>query len=414
MFKMFSKLLLTFLISILMITSICYATDAITTSETTGDSSEENTATIELEISEHYGDLYLFESDVNLEKIIYGNVYILGNNVQVNNCQIQGNLFIIANNISINKSFINGAAYLCAKDIYYNAAARYFYTTSQNLEMTYESYVISDAHIKSNNANILAAIGRDLKLNSKAIHLGEGEKKSIIYGSLSYTSPSEIVVQEGTLEENDSIKYTPMKTNIVVILLQFLTCMVTTLAIGFFLTKLTTKFIPKLSRKLEINRKLFIELLKCFGIGLLTCMIIIISISLLLLSRIGLTLAVLLFLIFVIILLLSVPAFLISIANALKPILKIEKNIIYYIVLAILSIIFYALTLIPYVGIILNIIIKLTVIGFILFNFLPHKELTDEEKAAILENKQRIKQEKLEAKNAKKIEKENKKNQTNL
>ena len=89
--------------------------------------------------------------------------------------------------------------------------------------------------------------------------------------------------------------------------------------------------------------------------------------------------------------------------------LKIEKESKFLLVLALVSGILYGLTLIPYAGIIIGLIIKITSIGLIISVFLPHKELTDEEKAKLdetkkqaKEDKEKRKQEKLEAKANKK------------
>lgn len=376
MFKMFSKLLLTLLISILVITSIsfCYATEAVTTAETESTenvetTAEETTEPVEPEIPEYYGDLYLLDSNVSLENIIYGNVYILADNVQINS-QIEGNLFVLANNVSLlDKAFINGSAYICSKNIYYNSAARYLYAITNDLEMTFDSYVIRDAKIKADTANISAAIGRNFDLISNNFTLGDGEKKAIIYGDFSYSAPSEITISEGILAENGDVKYTKIMNNNINILLNFVTCIITTITISLIIIK----FIPSFNNKLGKPQNIFIKLLKCFVLGLITLIAVTLASILLLIINVGSTLSFILLSVFTLLSFIAVPIFSIGITNMFK----FAKGFIYYIILALLSIILYGFTLIPFasIGLILNIIIKIISIGFVMHVILLQRNL---------------------------------------
>ena len=106
--------------------------------------------------------------------------------------------------------------------------------------------------------------------------------------------------------------------------------------------------------------------------------------------------------------LLSTPIVAILVTNLLKPVIKAEKAIMYYIVLALVSIILYGLTLIPFVGGLISFIIIALGYGLIVRNFGPEKELTPEELAAKEDKKQAkltAKAEKKEAKLAAKAEK---------
>ena len=101
------------------------------------------------------------------------------------------------------------------------------------------------------------------------------------------------------------------------------------------------------------------------------------------------------------------------ITNLLKPILKIEKSLMYYVVLALVSIVLYGLTLIPFVGFVFSIIIKALVCGIIVIAFIQTRKLSDEEIAKKLEEKEakkalrtERKEEKLKLKETKKSNKE--------
>ena len=414
MLRKFSKLLVLLLI-ILTISSFsaCFATDAITTSET-------NTQAINIPAPDniHYGDLYLFGTDVVVDKIVYGSVFVIGNTVEVTG-QIENDLYVIANTLKIDSSvskggLIQGNVYALANSIDFNGACSYLYTISNNIDMTYYSYVVGNAKIVSSKATILSAIGRDLELLCNNASFGEDNKFAAIYGNLNYASSSNITIPEGIVSKDIVHKgfiSTLHNYSLKNIIISVISAIITVLALFFVLNKFTPSFMEKLnSKKLSA-----INLLKAFGIGLASTLLVALISLLLLITFIGTKLAIILVLLFVVLCFISVPALSIVITKALKPVLKIEKTIIFLLVLSAVSIVLYGLTLIPFAGILLNLIIKVTAIGLIIYNYLPHKELTDEEKSAkteakklAKEEKEKRKQEKLEAKAAKKSEKETK------
>lgn len=422
MLKNFSKLLF-LLLTILIIssTSICYATEAVKTSETdeatntvvtTGTASTEETTS---EDNNYYGDLYIFDNKVLLDKIVYGNVYIIGNQVEITG-QIEGNLFVVARDLNLNKCLSNGNIYAFANNINYNAVCTYLYAYANNIEMAYDCCVVRDAYIKATNSLIKTAIGRNLDLISSKITLGENDEFSIIYGDFKYTSNNEIDIPAGVMTDTGTVTFKPSHY-VLNILISFLTIIITTLGLCVISVKVTPNFNKKL-----INSNLSLtNLLKAFVIGLVSLLVIMLLEIILILSMVGIKFAILFALLYAILSLISVPYLTIFVANKLKPAFKIEKTSMLYLVISLVSILLYGITLIPFVGTILGIIIKLTSIGLLVNTFIPHKELTEEEKTIKEEkktekklNKEKRKQEKLEAKIAKKQTKleakENKKN----
>ena len=171
MTKKISKLLIALLLIVLTVSSfsVCFAevdgektksvttsnNEAVTTSETTGETSTEETTT-EDEI--HTGDLYIFENNAVMDKLVDGNVFIFGSNVEVTG-QVNGNLFVFADTVKFNQSYIRYGIFACANKIYYNGACNDLYAAANNLEMTYDSYVIRDVKAVSSNAIFTAAVG---------------------------------------------------------------------------------------------------------------------------------------------------------------------------------------------------------------------------------------------------------------
>lgn len=422
MLKKFSKFLL---ISLLIFTlasniSTCFADDVVAISDTSESNPVETSETDEVsttstdteENTTHYGDLYLCDNKVIIDNIVYGNVYVIANTVEITG-QIEGNLFVLTNSLKLDSSVnqggvVGGSIYACANSIYYNGACTYLYTACGNIEMTFDSYVLRDAKILSNTANIRAAIGRDMNISSGNIDFGEGEDIPLIYGNLTYSSSKDVEIPDGIVTNSSEEQIVQKKLfdySILDIVIRLISVVVTILAIYFILNKFTPNFVEKIHNK----KTSIVNILKAFGIGLLSIIAIIFVSILLLVTGVGTKLGIILSLLFAVLCVVSVPILEIVIAKSLKSTLKLEKNSMFILVLCLVSIILYGVTLIPYAGAILNFIIKTTAIGLIIFSFLPdEKGLTDEEMAKKIkakEEKEKRKQEKLEARKAKKTEK---------
>lgn len=420
MLKKLSKILL-FVVLVLVISSssfICLAdedhvhsTVPVTTTQTNEEAESTNA-----ELKTHVGDLYLFDDNIIMDKYVDGNAFLFGNNIEITG-RVNGNLFVFGSNVKFNESVVRYSIFVCANSVYYNGGCgtEYdygnLYVAASNFESTFNSFITGDLKSVASSVILKSAIYRDVDLICNTVNFGEGEDIPMINGNLKYTSKNEVNMPEGVMAGNGSITYTsPLEANfsIVETLIAFATCIVSTLAIYILLNKLTPKFAEKASsQKFSV-----LGLLRAFGIGIATVLITSIFFILLLLTSVGIKLALLIALLFAILCLISVPVFAISITATLKPVLKIEKTTMFYLVVSLVSVVLYGITLIPFVGTLLGFIISVTSIGLIVNIFLPHKELTDEEKSALeiikkqnKEDKEKRKQEKREAKAVKKQEK---------
>jgi len=400
-----SKFLLVLMLIIMTISScsVCFATEAATTTSKTETTKEETSEATQQEI--HNGDLYVFDTDVLMDKLVDGNVFIFGTNVEVTG-QVNGNLFVFANNVKFNKSYVRYSIFACANSIYYDGACNDLYVATTDLEMTYDSYVVRDVKALSSNAIFKAAIGRDVDLISNTVNFGEGETIPVVYGNLRYSANSEVEIPEGLINGNGTVTYTKPSelennNSILDILITFLTFIVTVIIISAIMKKFAPNFMQKLSdKKLSVLR-----LLKAFGIGLLTIILFAISFVVLLITTVGLDLAFILLALFVLACLISIPVLVITITNIFKQALNVEKSVSSYLILVLVSVVIQGLALIPVAGEILIFIISVTALGLLIDTYLPQKELSPEEIAAkaetkrlAKEEKERKKQEKLEAK----------------
>ena len=386
--------------------------------KTTGNTETAKNAENEEEQEIYNGDLYLIDNNIVMDKLVDGNVFLIGQNVEITG-QINGNLFVIADKLTFNNCYVRYSVFACANSVNYNGACNDLYVSTKNLELTYDSYVVRDVKAVSKDVIFKAAIGRDVDLICNNVNFGENDDTSIIYGKLRYSANTEAVIPEGVISSPDSITYTKPTlsssnetvSNITDILLNFLVSIATVVVIYLLSTLLAPNFSKKVCNKDFSIKNIALAL----GIGLFTFVATIIVSLILLLTQIGIKLAFILIVLFALLCLLAIPALTIKIANMLKPVLKIEKTSIFYLILALVSIVLYGITLIPVAGSLISFILKLVGIGILLTPVIPHKELSEEEKVAIKEAKEKAKadkeakkQEKLEAKEAKKKEKADK------
>ena len=410
MLKKLSKFLILVLLVFVVSSSslICLADEEHNHEEI--DTSDEITSTTP-EI--YTGDLYLLGNEVVMDKYVDGNVFIIGNKVKISG-QINGSLYVLANQINFDTSLIRYSIFACANYVYYNNTGTYennVYIAANKLETTFSSYAARDFKIICSDLTFKSGVGRDADLICNTLDLGEGEDIPEIYGDLRYTANKEITIPENAVIGSTTYTKQLYGNSLIGILISFGTCIVTALAVSIILNKFNPKFVAKIS-----NEKLSVlKIVKAFGIGLATIAIVSILVVLLATTTVGTFLAVILALLSVILYIIAVPTLVIKITNTLKPALKLEKASMFYLVIALVSIILHGITLIPYVGTLLGLIINIIALGLIVNVFLPHKELSEEEKLALeetkkiaKENKEKRKQEKLEVKAEKKANKNDK------
>ena len=133
---------------------------------------------------------------------------------------------------------------------------------------------------------------------------------------------------------------------------------------------------PKLRETRCKDRKISnitgLNLLKYSGIGLGFLILIPIISILLLVSNVGSILGLIILLIYIILLIIAKPIFIISIATFSKN--KCTKKLNIYLYILIIDIILSLITLIPYVGFIISMLVNLIGFGMITRNLIPSKK----------------------------------------
>jgi len=251
------------------------------------------------------------------------------------NGYIDRNSFIEAKNITTNDKFIN------RKDFNITDADSLTFSGEINGNATINSKNITFKN-KENNKNLTCKISGNLLYSSnKELQLPEG-----------------IVVKEINYNNYNSVA----SKNVISNMLDYILSLIGLLILAHVLYVLIHKFAPKYLDK--ISNISILNLLKYLGIGLVFLILIPIISILLLISNVGSILGILLLLIYIILLLIAKPIFIISIATFAKN--KYAKKLNIFLYILIIDIILSLLTLIPYVGFILSMLVSLIGFGMII------------------------------------------------
>ena len=152
-------------------------------------------------------------------------------------------------------------------------------------------------------------------------------------------------------------------------ILNYILNLIGLLILAHVLYVLINKFAPKYLDK--ISNITVLRLLKHLGIGLGFLILVPLVSILLLITNVGSILGLILLLIYIILLLLAKPIFIISIATFAKN--KCAKKLNIYLYILIIDVILSLITLIPYVGFIISILVSLIGFGMITRNLIPKK-----------------------------------------
>lgn len=345
------------------------------------------------------GNVFILADNFNLEPgcKINGDLYICAQEVNIKqNSEIGGNLFIYANKFNLNGK-ITGDLYASVQSFdmqYFGFIERDLYLTTEEAKLngsinrnsfiTAKNINTQDKFINKGNLTITDAnnltfsgeISGDATINSKNITLKNKENDNNlickISGNLSYSSVEEIEIPEGVvLKEVNYSKYSTSSFKIILSnILDYIFNMIGLLILAHIIYLLIHKFAPKYLDK--ISNITGLNLLKYLGIGLGFLILIPIISIILLVSNIGTVLGVILLLIYIVLLIIARVVFIIAIATFTKNKIKKDFNIYLYILLidAILSLI----TLIPYIGFVISILVSLIGFGMITRSLIPSKK----------------------------------------
>lgn len=389
MLKNKSKLVVFFMVIILLLSTVSFATnDIVATNETTANettSAEQTNQTPDVQAAVptdiHNGDLYIFENNVVMDKLVDGNVFIIGQNVEITG-KVNGSLYVLANKVTVSEeTYIVQSLYVCSNELILKGAVNDLYACCNKVDMPFNSFVIRDLRVTASTFNYSGGVGRNAYVYANNFDfISNAENPAIIYGNLEYTSSKELTLSNDLV--NGDITYKKFEEQnteknvgqiITDKLLSLCKTLIYTAVVFALILWLAPNFTKKASSYIEIKKSAI-----SFGIGFAGFIIAVLGSILLLIAKVFTPVAVSLLGISLLMVPLSFAITAICISYKIKEKFSLE-NKIYALVLLATTIVLWLLKLIPYVGSVISIIIALFGFGVVLC-YLFTKNKTSEKK----------------------------------
>lgn len=313
------------------------------------------------------GDVFLAGSDITFSGNINGNLFVAGNTINLTG-KVNGNIFSAGNILTINSEGVEGL-FAAGNLITVNSKInKNSYVAGSSVTITSNSSIGQDLFISAGTVNLDANVKRDLSLSSSSTSFGQNARignnlevsdsmqtitnlNSITGGKITITQSSENSPSKEFISSFKSKVFGKLTFGLFSVLV-----------VGLLLVKFFNKFIVKINKDSEKNfgRNLLKGLLFFLGVPFLAII--------LLITIIGIKLS------FIVIGIYSITMFFTSVIGSifigdlfLKKLMK-QKNPSSYLAVLVGSLIFIILTIIPFIGWIIGLIIILVSLGS-LINF---------------------------------------------
>lgn len=334
-------------------------------------------------------DVYITEpGDVVIDYVVDGNLFVVANSVTINS-QIGGDAFICANNVTVdNQGYIFSNLFVCCNELNVSGVIYDLYNCSQNTTIT--GYVYRDIHTATNTLNLDGTIGRNAYISVENINFATSEdnedetitaSNTMIYGDLYFESSNNIDIPDtavvGSVIHSDSSE--DFSNTILNYIWDLGTFIATVLIIWLLMLWLAPKFLAKTDYL--ISKKA----LPSLGLGALTTICVIVCAIILLIIGLTAEIALLGFGLLMLLLGIGLPVFTIALSKFICKKLKNEKVLITLGVLILTSIVIWLTTLIPFVGGLINLVIKLIGLGIIVKYVLPSKKKDNNNNTEVIE-----------------------------
>lgn len=140
-----------------------------------------------------YDDVYKMEKQVTIDEAIDGNVYIMAQDLKIENAIIDGNLYVMAENIEIINSEIQGSIYAGGEKISFSGMTNDVYAFGSDIDFDVNSCIWRNVKVVGENVNMYGSVGRNFYAGVNNLTIGDN---AIIDGILKYTSENEGNISE--------------------------------------------------------------------------------------------------------------------------------------------------------------------------------------------------------------------------
>ena len=387
MLKNKTKIIAFLLVLILAITSSFVYADNETSSENDialiSDTSEtkpvetnvENTVSTNETSKDSYknSDVYLMGDNVTIDYVVDGNLFVMADTVTINS-KIGGDAFIMAKTINVgDQAYIFSNLFAMADSIDIKGVVYDVYALAQNFTVS-NGYIYRDAKLCCNTININGTIGRNAFVSCSNINFNTDENdKGIIYGDLTYSTPSELSFDKNIVNGNVTYKapkVSPEKS-VIEIVASYISDLGAFLAFVIIIWLVCLWLAPKFLN--DTNKFVGKKTLNVLGTGLLTLIAVPIACIILLLLQLTAGISLLTVAIYILALIVAKSIFTIVANNYLCSKLNINKNTGIFGMLIVSGVIVWVISELPYVGGIVSFIISVLGLGVLVSAILPEK-----------------------------------------
>ena len=318
-------------------------------------------------------DVYLTGDNVTIDYVVDGNLFVMADTVTINS-KIGGDAFIMAKTINVgDQAYIFSNLFAIADSIDIKGVVYDVYALAQNFTIS-NGYIYRDAKLCCNTININGAIGRNAFVSCSNINFNTDENdKGIIYGDLTYSTPSELSFDKNIV--NGNVTYKAPKVSHEKSIREIVASNISDL--GAFLAFViiiwlvclwvTPKFLD------DTNKFVGKKTLNVLGTGLLTLIAVPIACIILLLLQLTAGISLLTVAIYILALVVAKSIFTIVANNYLCSKLNINKNTGIFGMLIVSGVIVWVISELPYVGGIVSFIISVLGLGVLVSAILPKK-----------------------------------------
>lgn len=318
-------------------------------------------------------DVYLMGDNVTIDYVVDGNLFVMADTVTINS-KIGGDAFIMAKTINVgDQAYIFSNLFAMADSIDIKGVVYDVYALAQNFTVS-NGYIYRDAKLCCNTININGTIGRNAFVSCSNINFNTDENdKGIIYGDLTYSTPSELSFDKNIVNGNVTYKapkVSPEKS-VREIVASYISDLGAFLAFVIIIWLLCLWLAPKFLN--DTNKFVGKKTLNVLGTGLLTLIAVPIACIILLLLQLTAGISLLTVAIYILALIVAKSIFTIVANNYLCSKLNINKNTGIFGMLIVSGVIVWVISELPYVGGIVSFIISVLGLGVLVSAILPKK-----------------------------------------
>ena len=385
------KILLSVLLVLVIATTYCFATtepqvtstddaQVLTTGadgeEATEVEGEESSAEADQTADWTRNDLYKIDNSITISNIVDGNVFVMGKDVKITS-EIGGDVFVIADKLEIDGAYIYSSIFALANEITINGTVYDVYAACNTFNVGERGLIYRDLRLTAQDLNISGIINRNAYVSVGNITFAENANQ-LVRGNLNYTSSKPVSIPNGAVVGQTNFSQEEIKeagnNGILSHFLNLIGSLILTAVVTLILVWLTPKFVERVGN--TNLSKSFVSL----GIGFLAPICLIIASVILLITVVGVPVFVAISFAFVVLAYVAKCITSIFFGNLFAKKLNKEGkwNLVLY--SCIVTLILWAVSLIPIIGSLVSIVASIFGIGLTLVNMVCKNEKVEKAK----------------------------------